>query len=299
LEYFYREKKTLVNRVRGGEGRKCLVADSVFTSFKTHLQDLEQQHFTSADLLNQFSAFEGAYRYSPAYFSHLLREKLKLHYYKPSPQDYRRPADAEAKLAERIQASLDALAVMNKDITDFAIGFSDECAAQLHSNNARFWSLEAHLPRTINSQLGTQKFFGFYALQGESMLSKMKNCTAEDFKPLLLEIKMLNPTKKGIILFWDNASAHKKIEAWAWQQGIYIIFIPPYSPDLNPIERVWKSCKRWVNEKGYCKKIEELSQVFQKAYDIYKVQLSFASGWCEKMSPIFSWNNTKQENSTG
>lgn len=127
------------------------------------------------------------------------------------------------------------------------------------------------------------------------MLCEMQGSTAEDFKPLLLQIKAANPERKGIILFWDNASAHKKVADWAWQQGIYIIFIPPYSPDLNPIERVWKSCKRWVNEQGYCKKIEELSQVFQKAYDIYKVQLSFATGWCEKMQSIFSWNNTKNE----
>lgn len=124
-----------------------MVDTGVFDSFKTHLQGLEQQHFTSRDLLAQFSDFEGAYGYSAAYFSHLLREKLEMHYYKPSPRDYRCPPDAEAKLSERIQATLDALKVMNKDIAEFAIGFSDESAAQLHNNNARFWCLEAHLPR--------------------------------------------------------------------------------------------------------------------------------------------------------
>jgi transposase len=170
---------------------------------------------------------------------------------------------------------------------------------QVHHNNSRFWALVPHLPRRINSEFGTQKFFGFYALQGQSILVPMQGCKGEDFKPLLLQIKATNPESKGTILFWDNAKAHKKVETWAWKQGIYIIALPAYSPDLNPIERIWKSCKRWVNEQGLCKKITDLSERFGEAYDIYKVQMSFATGWCEKMSSIFSLNSAKiQETQT-
>jgi hypothetical protein len=271
------------------------VSAEVFASFKNHLQGLEKQHFTTKELLESFGKFSGGYAYSPNYFTHLLTSKMEMYYYKPSPRDYRRPCDAETKLLERFSATLDALQVINKDVSQMSIGFADESAAQLHNNNARFWALAPHLPRPINSEFGTQKFFGFYALQGQSLLAEMQGCKGEDFKPLLLQIKAANPESKGIILFWDNAKAHKKVESWAWEQGIYIIPLPAYSPDLNPIERVWKSCKRQVNEEGLCKKITQLSECFQKAYDIYKVQVSFAEGWCEKMSSIFSWNNAKSQ----
>jgi transposase len=220
---------------------------------------------------------------------------MGMYYYKPSPQDYRQSERAEEQLQIRIQATLDALQVRGKDVKEMAIGFADESAVQFHCNNARFWSFSPHLPRPTNSELGSQKFFGFYALVGNSLLEKMTGCKKEDLRPLLLAIKAVNADKKGIILFWDNATIHKAVEQWAWEQDIYIICLPPYSPDLNPIERVWKSCKRWVNEQNYCKKLPELAQLFEQAYDIYKVQLSFAKGWLEKMPSIFSWNNPKSQ----
>ncbi|MFQ6063540.1 MAG: transposase [Methanosarcinales archaeon] len=33
----------------------------------------------------------------------------------------------------------------------------------------------------------------------------------------------------------------------AKELGIYLIFLPPYSPDLNPIEYIWKSIKRMLS----------------------------------------------------
>lgn len=271
-----------------GGGRRPCVGDGVFEAFKTSLSGLADKHFTGRRLLGLFRAFEGGYGYSPAYFARLLRRRMGMHYYKPSPRDYRRPEDAEDKLSERIRGTLDGLAAAGRDISGMAVGFSDESAAQLHVNNARFWAAEPHLPRPANTGGGSAKFFGFYALKGESVLAGMKGCKGEDFKPLLLRVKEANPGRKGIILFWDNAPAHKKVEAWAWEQGIYIIPLPPYSPDLNPIERVWKSCKRWVNEQGFCKKIGELGALFEQAYDTYKIQKTFAEGWCEKMPSIIS-----------
>ncbi|MBA8667535.1 transposase, partial [Holosporaceae bacterium 'Namur'] len=30
--------------------------------------------------------------------------------------------------------------------------------------------------------------------------------------------------------------------------GCRIIFLPPYSPDLNPIEKFWANMKRWIKQ---------------------------------------------------
>jgi transposase len=30
----------------------------------------------------------------------------------------------------------------------------------------------------------------------------------------------------------------------AKELGLYLVYLPPYSPDLNPIEFIWKSIKR-------------------------------------------------------
>jgi len=56
----------------------------------------------------------------------------------------------------------------------------------------------------------------------------------------------LAPTlRRGEILLMDNLSAHKSDQARATIEacGVQVIFLPPYSPDLNPIEKCWAKVK--------------------------------------------------------
>ena len=58
--------------------------------------------------------------------------------------------------------------------------------------------------------------------------------------------EMLAPTlKRGEVVFLDNCSIHKleEIEAAIEARGAWALFLPPYSPDLNPIENCWSKVK--------------------------------------------------------
>lgn len=58
---------------------------------------------------------------------------------------------------------------------------------------------------------------------------------------------VLAPTlRQGEILLMDNLSAHKSDHARAVLEarGVQVIFLPPYSPDLNPIEKCWAKVKQ-------------------------------------------------------
>lgn len=50
----------------------------------------------------------------------------------------------------------------------------------------------------------------------------------------------------GDILVIDNLSAHKNVEARALlaARGVRVVFLPPYSPDFNPIELCWSKIKQ-------------------------------------------------------
>lgn len=52
------------------------------------------------------------------------------------------------------------------------------------------------------------------------------------------------PAKSVLII--DNASHHRKNTIYdiADEYGFKVIFLPPYSPDLNPIEKFWANVKR-------------------------------------------------------
>lgn len=63
--------------------------------------------------------------------------------------------------------------------------------------------------------------------------------------------------KKETVIILDNASAHKAqkvkklLEIWQ-KRGLYIYYLPPYSPKLNIIERLWKEFKEgWLKPKDY------------------------------------------------
>jgi len=66
-------------------------------------------------------------------------------------------------------------------------------------------------------------------------------------------VEVLAPTlEAGDVVVWDNLNVHKSgvareaIEA----AGAEVLFLPPYSPDLNPIEKMWSKVKALVRSAG-------------------------------------------------
>jgi len=58
--------------------------------------------------------------------------------------------------------------------------------------------------------------------------------------------EMLAPTlQAGDIVFFDNCQIHKadEIEEAIEARGAWALFLPPYSPDFNPIENCWSKIK--------------------------------------------------------
>lgn len=53
---------------------------------------------------------------------------------------------------------------------------------------------------------------------------------------------------RRVIAISDNAQYHRSRLHWEWRKSqeptFALEFLPPYSPDLNPIERVWKLTRR-------------------------------------------------------
>ena len=75
-----------------------------------------------------------------------------------------------------------------------------------------------------------------------------------------LETRLLPVIPKGAVIIMDNASPHKKntLLDIVEEAVSKIIFLPKYSPDLNPIEHFWANMKNHL--RNYAKNFESLWQ---------------------------------------
>ena len=69
---------------------------------------------------------------------------------------------------------------------------------------------------------------------------------------------LLKELKPGQVVIMDNASFHKssKTKNLIESVGCRLVYLSPYSPDLNPIEKFWANMKRFVkNQRPFYKSI--------------------------------------------
>jgi transposase len=100
-----------------------------------------------------------------------------------------------------------------------------------------------------------QTFSQGFSKQKPAFLAYIKQC--------------LVPTlKQGDIVLMDNSSPHKTkgvIEAIEAKDA-YVIYIPTYSPDLNPIENMWSKVKAYLR-KVKARTIDTLYSALKDALD--------------------------------
>ena len=88
------------------------------------------------------------------------------------------------------------------------------------------------------------------AKYGNQIIAPMQygtTMTGEFFEKWFEEI-LLPVLPKDAVIVMDNASFHRKkqLNEIAGNNNITLIFLPPYSPKLNPIEKVWANMKNFL-----------------------------------------------------
>ena len=104
------------------------------------------------------------------------------------------------------------------------------------------------------------------------------NCDKEMMKLLLSELRKAYPDAKTIYAFLDNArySRNKDVYEHAEALNIELKFLPPYSPNLNLIERLWKFLKKKLRKNKYYdtfKKFKKAIFDFFRDIEQYKPEL--------------------------
>ncbi len=77
-----------------------------------------------------------------------------------------------------------------------------------------------------------------------------ENSTTACFFEEWFEWELLSTVPEGSVIVMDNATFHRKAKLCeiASRYGVAVLFLPPYSPELNPIEKSWANLKRWLKD---------------------------------------------------
>jgi transposase len=88
---------------------------------------------------------------------------------------------------------------------------------------------------------------------------------AETFLEHLKQIIQYKAKNKKILLILDNARYHHAVLIQPWleknKRKIELLFLPPYSPELNPSELIWKVIRYSGTHNRYFPTLESLFEV--------------------------------------
>lgn len=102
----------------------------------------------------------------------------------------------------------------------------------------------------------------------------------EETVVFLRKIRQIYPKRK-ILLLWDGAPWHKGNRMRQYlrkTKNLELMRFPPYSPELNPQEHVWKNVRNNVSHNHETKNFEDLIYRFKQ----YMFKMNFKSSFLKK-----------------
>jgi transposase len=141
-----------------------------------------------------------------------------------------------------------------------ALGFADEMRVGLRGMVRRVWGRRGvkvyqrlqlayqwrYLFLVVNAQAGKLHWCWLDSMAGEQMVSAIGG---------------LQKHTEVATVVWDGAPGHR--DEWVRELGMPLIALPPYSPQLNPAERVFQEVRRAIEGKVYATLEEKMMAVVE------------------------------------
>ena len=110
---------------------------------------------------------------------------------------------------------------------------------------------------------------------------------AQSFRNFMEKLLVVGSTEgRKMVLITDNAKYHHAKLHREWREEhadrFVLYFLPPYSPDLNPVERVWKLVRRICLHNRYFHTLKEIEEVVENQF----LEWSLASETLRKLCAI-------------
>lgn len=261
----FRDKRTSQRERILAKGER----EQVILTLKTNqpkdvLSDSKEEQW-SVRLLGQYIFALTGKKYKSKTSHYLLFSEAKLTWHKPGK------VYEKADPAKKITWEKETKPILKQhwQEEDTVILCEDEMVLTSSTTTQKIWLPKGQYPPVMetNSTRKRKSFYGFLNLKTgveHAFITDWQNMyiTVE----VLTKIRKIYPTQK-LVLIWDNCGWHRgsKVTEWITKDGnTQTMYFPPYTPELNPQEHVWKEGRRHVTHNQYITKIEEIAEKFKE-----------------------------------
>lgn len=138
------------------------------------------------------------------------------------------------------------------------------------------WGIKGQQPiiECKQRQRERQTVFGSYNFgSGQITVSFAQRGNATTFKKHLKKVLSIYQQAEKIIMVLDNVRYHhaKRIKSWLVKHPKpELFFLPPYSPDLNAVERAWWYRRKKITNNRYLMTLKERKIEFWKMFSHFQ-----------------------------
>ena len=156
----------------------------------------------------------------------------------------------------------------------------DEVHFQQHGSRCRMW-IPPEVKEPILLHAPTRKGVGYF---GAVRLRDRKFCyrretgkfNGETFWAFAKQLRQVScHAGRHVVVIADNATFHHSRLHRDWRQKAHdrfsLDYLPPYSPELNPIERVWKLTRRQCLHNEYFAELRLIWMRVEQLFDTWRL----------------------------
>lgn len=201
------------------------------------------QDFWTTTVLADLIAEQWGVRYKSKTPIYLILKKADFTFRKPEKWSKNR----DPKVIEAWKKEYETIIVEESSRDDSVVLVGDEAVLTSSTRTQRVW-LPLKNPAFVEdtTKRKTVHLYGFLdVVSGVAWAFKTASQTGKITIGILKKLAK-KYTNKRIVIFWDNASWHKSAEVRAFlatTNQFKLYNFPPYAPDLNPQEHVWKEMR--------------------------------------------------------
>lgn len=201
----------------------------------------------------------------------------------PRPVHTKKDENAAAAFKAGFLGKLQSLAL--SDATPVRIWVSDEMRYGLHPVTRRVWSERGHKPVVkVDPRFDWGYTYGAIEVTGSNAaeFAHMPTVNLDVSLEFLRQIAATDPGTHHVVI-WDGAGFHQKSGYNDLPKNLSLITLPPYSPELNAIEKLWDVVKDRICNgtwKNLCALEDAITAVLRDYWTTPSLVKSlFGEGW--------------------